>query len=102
MLELRRFEPRSGLWLGWQLSYPHLVAVEYVGDRMLSMDFGTRHFAIEGEGLCELSRQLQSGSVIAVQEYAPTVWPIRPTDAIITKVRKIDSSGRDNLNTEQI
>ena len=25
MLHLRRFEPKSGLWCGWQIAYPHLV-----------------------------------------------------------------------------
>lgn len=61
MLELRRYEPRSGLWSGWQLAYPTLVAAEYTGDRLLSLDFGTRQFVIEGRGLDELARHLQIG-----------------------------------------
>lgn len=89
MLELRRYEPRSGLWSGWQLSYPHLVAIEYVGDRMLSMDFGTRHFVIEGQGLRELARQTQCGAVLAIQEYASAVWPNRPSNPIVTAIRRV-------------
>jgi hypothetical protein len=74
MLHLRRYEPKSGLWVGWQLAYPHLVAVEYTGDRLLSLDFGTRHFIVEGSGLHELARHLQIGSVLMVQEFAKGVW----------------------------
>jgi hypothetical protein len=74
MLHLRRFEPKSGLWCGWQIAYPHLVAVEYTGDRMLSLDFGARQFVIEGNGLHELARHLQSGSVLMVQEFTKGVW----------------------------
>ncbi len=74
LLHLRRFEPKSGFWLSWQLSYPHLIAAEYVGDRMLSLDFGTRQFMIEGKGLDELARYLQSGSVLLLQEFSAEVW----------------------------
>ena len=42
MLELRRYEPRSGLWQGWAMPYHGLYAVEYIGERMLSLDFGAR------------------------------------------------------------
>lgn len=75
MLHLRRYEPKSGLWQGWQVSYPHLIAVEYTGDTLLSLDFGTRQFVIEGRGFGELIRHLQSGTVLLLQEYAPVVWP---------------------------
>lgn len=76
MLHLRRYEPKSGLWCGWQIAYPHLVAVEYTGDRFMSLDFGgTRQFVVEGSGLHELNRHLQLGSVLMLQEYAKGVWP---------------------------
>lgn len=74
MLHLRRYEPKSGLWCGWQIAYPHLVAVEYTGDKMLSLDFGTRQFLIEGTGLDELARHLQQGTVLVIQEYSDRVW----------------------------
>jgi hypothetical protein len=80
MLHLRRFEPKSGLWMGWQLSYPHLLAVEYVGDTMLSLDFGTRQFMIEGNGLGELTPHLQSGSVLLLQEFSQAMWSSRASD----------------------
>ena len=92
LLDLRRYEPKSGMWMGWQLSYPHLSAVEYIGDRMLSMDFGTRQFIIEGSGLDELARHLQQGSVLCLQEYCGQIWPQRPAGPIITAIKKI---GRD-------
>jgi hypothetical protein len=92
MLHLRRFDPKSGLWIGWQLAYPHLVAVEYIGDKMLSLDFGTRQFMIEGTGLGELARHLQSGSVLMVQEYCEKVWPVRFSGPIVTSVKKIGSA----------
>ncbi|MFA5989933.1 MAG: hypothetical protein WC803_10055 [Sphingomonas sp.] len=87
MLHLRRFEPKSGLWMGWQMSYPHLIAVEYTGDTMLSLDFGTRQFVIEGTGLTELARHLQIGSVLMVQEYAQNVWLEAPDLQFIRSVR---------------
>jgi hypothetical protein len=93
MLHLRRYEPRSGLWSGIQLSYPTLLAVEYTGDRLLSLDFGTRQFVIEGRGLNELARHLQRGSVITVQEYAPRVWASPPPGSLIAAIRKVAAAG---------
>lgn len=92
MLHLRRFEPKSGLWVGWQLAYPHLVAVEYTGDRMLSLDFGTRQFMIEGSGLGELARHLQTGSVLMVQEFSVTVWSGNPSQAAISSIARLGIS----------
>lgn len=89
MLHLRRFEPKSGLWIGWQLAYPHLVAVEYTGDRMLSLDFGTRQFMIQGYGLGELAARLQQCSVLMVQEYAQSVWPARGDGGNISSIGKV-------------
>ena len=89
LLELRRYEPKSGMWMGWQMSYPHLSAVEFIGDKMLSLDFGTRQFVIEGSGLDELVRHLQLGTVMTIQEYNAEIWPARPTGAIIKAINKI-------------
>lgn len=86
MLHLRRFEERSGLWMGWALSYPHLAAIEYVGDRMVSLDFGVRHFVIQGDGLGELIGPLQQGAVISLYEYAPTVWSHRPAGPVVLSI----------------
>lgn len=88
MLHLRRYEPKSGLWTGWQLSYPHLVAVEYTGDSLLSLDFGTRQFIIEGTGLTELARHLQTGSVLMVQEFSAKIWQNLP-HVRITTIRNV-------------
>lgn len=93
MLHLRRFEPKSGLWTGWVLSYPQLLAAEYTGDRLLSLDFGTRQFIIEGAGLDELAQRLQSGSVLIVQEYAAAVWQARPGKPLVTSIRCLGGSG---------
>lgn len=90
MLHLRRYEPKSGLWMGWQLSYPHLIAVEYVGDKMLSLDFGTRQFVIEGNGLDELARHLQSGSVLLLQEFSNGVWKQTLERPIVTAIKRIN------------
>jgi len=88
MLHLRRYD-KSGLWIGWQLAYHSLVAAEYVGSRMLSLDFGSRQFMIEGDGLDELARHLQSGSVLALQEYASGVWPTRETGPVIRSIKRL-------------
>lgn len=88
-IDLRRFEPKTGTMSGSQISYPHLVAVEYTGDTMVSLDFGTRHFVIRGEGLYELVQRLQMGSVLALQEYSARVWPTKPAGPIITAIEKI-------------
>jgi hypothetical protein len=92
MLNLRRYEPKSGMWVGWQIAYPHLVAVEYIGDRMLTLDFGARHFVIQGSGLDQLATALQQGSVLSVQEYAPSIWPTRPAGAFVDSIRKLGPS----------
>jgi hypothetical protein len=89
MLHLRRFEPKSGLWMGWQLAYPHLVAVEYIGDKMLSLDFGGRQFMIQGNGLGELARHLQNGSVLMVQEYCDKAWAARGDGGLVNSIAKV-------------
>lgn len=86
MLNLRRFDAKAGHWMGWQVSYPHLIAVEYVGGKLLSLDFGTRHFVIEGTGLGELARHLQTGAVQAVVEYTPEAWVTPPEGAVIRAI----------------
>ena len=93
LLELRRYEPKSGLWIGWQIAYPHLIAVEYIGDKMLSLDFGTRQFMIEGQGLDQLARHLQQGTVQTVVEYAREVWRERDAGPIITKIVRVMPQG---------
>ena len=89
LLELRRYEPKSGLWIGWQIAYPHLIAVETIGDKMLSLDFGTRQFMLEGQGLDQLARHLQQGTVQTVVEYAREVWTARDAGPIITKIVRV-------------
>jgi|SRR3954468_7254542 len=96
LLNLRRYDPRSGLLLGWQASYPYLVAADYVGERMISLDFGTRHFVIEGSGLGELLRHLQQGTVLAIQEYCPQVWPQRPHGPVVTAIKKVEPRYRES------
>lgn len=88
MLHLRRYEPKSGLWQGWQIAYPHLIAVEYTGDRMLSLDFGTRQFIIEGTGLDELARHLQFGSVLIVHEHNVAIWPHHASPARVDSIQQ--------------
>ena len=73
-IDLRRFEPKTGALIGCQMSYPHLIAIDYIGDRMVSLDFGARQFVIEGTGLSELPGRLQQGLVLAIQEYSSTTW----------------------------
>jgi hypothetical protein len=89
ILHLRRYDAKAGHWLGWQMPYPQLMAVEYVGDRLLTLDFGTRQFAIEGVGLAELVQRLQNGAVIAIQEYSSCVWLDSPTEAVVSTISKI-------------
>ena len=93
MLEFRRFEPRSGLWVGWAIAYPHLVTLEYTGDKMLSLDFGTRQVIVEGRGLDELARYIQQGAVVTIQEYAAQLWP-QPSavGGSVSAIRKVEPS----------
>ena len=95
LLELRRYEPKSGLWIGWQIAYPHLIAVEYIGDKMLSLDFGTRQFMIEGRGLDQLARHLQQGTVLSVVEYSDRVWGERPEGAVVQRIVKFEPGNGD-------
>lgn len=87
LLGLRRYEARSGLWQGWGMSYHSLQAIEHMGDRMLSLDFGTRQFMLEGQGLDELARRIGEGTVLAVQEYAAQVWPERPAGPLVRNIK---------------
>ena len=92
LLDLRWFDARASLWLGCAIAYPQLAAAEYIGDRMLSLDFGKRQFVLEGEGLRELVRRIQDGSVILIQEYAASVWPRRPAGPIITSIKRLGNA----------
>jgi len=90
LLNLRRFDGKSGLLVGWQASYPHLVGADYIGERMLSLDFGLRQFVIEGTGLGELVRHLQQGTVLAIQEYSAKIWPEYPAGPVVTAINKVE------------
>ena len=88
MLHLRRFEVRSGMWMGWAVSYPHLAAVEYVGERMISLDFGVRQFVVQGKGLDQLIAPLQQGIVLALYEHTASVWASVPNGPLITSIQR--------------
>jgi len=90
LLQLRKFDPKSGLLIGWQASYPYLVSADYVGERMLSLDFGRRQFVIQGTDLGDLLRHFQQGTVLAIQEYSAHVWPHPPAGPIVTAIDKIE------------
>ena len=87
MLDLRRYESKAGFWTGWAMAYPSLLAVEYTGDRIVSLDFGARKFIIEGNGLDALVGLIQQGLVIAVNEHSSAVWPQHGGNASITSIR---------------
>lgn len=89
MLDFRRYEPRSGLWSGWAMAYPHLIGMEYTGDTLLSLDFGKCQVTLKGKGLDDLVRHIQQGSVTAIQEYAQIVWPKKPDAMYISVINKI-------------
>lgn len=89
MIHLRRYEAKSGLWTGWMLPYPALHAVEYIGDRMVSLDFGTRQFVLEGLGLDGLVGPIQQGAVHSVLEFSAALWPQRPEGALISTIRRV-------------
>lgn len=91
LLDLRWYDARASLWLGCAIAYPQLAAVEYIGDRMVSLDFGKRQFVIEGEGLNELVRRIQEGSVIAIQEYSASVWPLRLEGPFVTAIKRMET-----------
>jgi hypothetical protein len=91
-LDLRRIEHRTGEFIGTLLSYPHIVAVDYLGGHMLALDYGVRHYVIEGTGLAELSRRLQTGSVVAIQEFSPKVWTSSPSGSVVSKITVLSQS----------
>ncbi|MEA3012440.1 MAG: hypothetical protein QOD42_985 [Sphingomonadales bacterium] len=95
LLNLRKFDPRSGLLIGWQVSYPYLIAADYVGEKMLSLDFGRRQFVIQGSDLSELVRHLQQGTVLAIQEYSAQVWPHLPSGPVVTVIDKVERQPSD-------
>ncbi|MDO7837086.1 hypothetical protein Q4610_18745 [Sphingobium sp. HBC34] len=93
MLELRRYEPRSGFWHSWGLPYHALCTVESVGDRMLSLDFSSgRQFVIKGRGLHELTRHIQQGTVLGIIEHSIALWPGSMTQPIVTAIRRVDAA----------
>jgi hypothetical protein len=95
LLNLRKFDPRSGLLVGWQASYPYLISADYVGEKMLSLDFGRRQFVIQGTDLSELVRHLQQGTVLAIQEYSTQVWPQLPPGPVVTVIDKVERQPSD-------
>jgi len=99
MIDFRRFDSKSGLWMGWQLAYPHLIAIDYIGEQLVSLDFGMRQIIIGGSGLGELTRHFQQGTVTTVQEYAQGIWHVKPQGPIVISLRRISNSGDgDGIN----
>lgn len=88
-LDLRKFDPRTGDIIGSQVSYPSLIAIDYLGDHLVSLDFGHRHYVIEGTGLGELARRLQQGAVLAIQEFSGRIWQQPASSPIVTKIEKV-------------
>lgn len=95
-LDLRRVEPRTGGLIGCQMGYPYLTAIDYLGDRMVSLDFGVRQFVIEGTGLDALASWLQQGMVLAIQEYSPRIWPQTPSGPIVRVINQINAQAASN------
>lgn len=89
MLALRWFDAKAGLWYGSAVAYPSLYAIDIIGDRVVSLDFGSRQFAIEGSGLDVLERHLQQGSVLKIVEYAAPIWPSRIEGPVVTAIRRV-------------
>lgn len=78
-IDLRSFDERSGALKGTMLSYPQLIAVDYIDDHTILLDFGMRHARIEGERLGELIARLHAGTVSVVQAYSKKIWgPAEP------------------------
>lgn len=90
-IDLRRFEPKTSTLTGCLMSYPALIAVDYIGDHMLSLDFGNRRFILEGAGLTDLAARLQQGMVLAIQEFSPKVWQAPPFGSVINKIVSVTS-----------
>lgn len=90
-IDFRRFDAKSGLLMGCQMSYPLLMSIEYTGDKLLSLDFGQRKFVIEGVGMIDLARHLQQGIVLAIQEYSTAIWEVKPeVGAIVTRIVRVE------------
>lgn len=86
-IDLRSFDERSGALKGTMLSYPQLVAVDYVDDHTLLLDFGMRHVRIEGERLSELIARLHSGQVAVIQAWSEKIWGKPPlTGAFVRSI----------------
>jgi hypothetical protein len=90
-IDFRRFDPKSGLLMGCQMSYPMLTSIEYTGDKLLSLDFGQRKFMIEGRGLIDLARHLQQGIVLAVQEYSEAIWNAKPESGFVARIVRVEA-----------
>lgn len=88
-IDLRRFEPRTGSLIGSLMSYPALIAVDYIGDHMLALDFGARQFVLEGAGLDSLAARLQQGMVLAIQEFSPKVWATSVPAQVVRKIATV-------------
>lgn len=73
-IDLRVFDERSGSLKGTMLSYPQLVAVDYVEDHTILLDFGMRHVRIEGDRLGELIARLHTGTISVIQAYSKKIW----------------------------
>ena len=89
MVEFRRHEPRSGLWTCWALTYASLVSLEYTGDQLLSLAFGTCVVIVHGRGLDALARHVEEGAVMAVHEHAPSLWAAPSHGPTVSRIERI-------------
>lgn len=89
MLELRRYDARAGLWRGWAFPYHCVVGIEFIGDRLLSLDLGARQFVIEGRGLDELARHIRLGSAESIVEHADRLWSKPESGGLVTAIKLV-------------
>ena len=92
MLALRWFDGKMGQWHGAAIAYPSLYAIDTLGDHAIALDFGARHYVVEGKGLDVLARYLLQGSVLKIVEYNPQLWPDRGHGPFVTAIRAVRAS----------
>jgi hypothetical protein len=68
------------------------LTIDYIGDKMVSLDFGKRQFVLEGEGLAELPMWLQQGLVLTVQEFSSTIWTEGGEGPIVRRIVHVSSA----------
>lgn len=80
MLELRMFEPQTGVEEGYLVSVPNFKQAYFIGTDRVVLHFGQTFFKVEGRGVRQMVELLKQGNLVTLQEWNARYWAEPPAN----------------------